>query len=79
MIKWKTTGYGSFNEQAREFKDIGKAHLRGMHCRKCGVDTTIGFIDDGYGYLTYKIDACCQEFKRRIEDKIQPNKHTDLD
>ena len=79
MIKWKTTGYGTRNDEARELRDASKHLLKGMNCRKCGVDTVIGFVDDGYGYLTFEINACCSDFKTRIEAKLQPNKYADLD
>ena len=72
MIKYNTrTGDKVTNEHARNQRDvILKPTLRGMNCRKCGVDTEISFHSGQFGGATPIIDACCPEFEQRIKDKL---------
>ncbi len=71
MIKYETQlGDKVLNMEAREQRDVYKRLLRGMHCRKCSIDTIISFKKNAYDYLTPQINACCPEFEERVRDKL---------
>lgn len=71
MIKFNTTlGARHLNAEARELSNALKPYIKGMRCSKCKTDTIINFIDDGYGHLKPSIQACCNEFKLRVQQKI---------
>ena len=74
MIKYEIKlGAKELNEEARRQRDRTKIELRGMHCRKCGIDTIFEFKLDEYGFVAFDIKACCKEFETRIRKKILPN------
>lgn len=77
MIRYKTqVGSKHMNIEARELRDSMKSYTSGMYCRKCKTDTEIIFVEDGYGHLIPKINACCPDFELRIRSKIWPRKHS---
>jgi len=74
MIKYKIQlGDKVINEEARADRDRLKADLKGMHCRKCGIDTVIEYEIGNHGFFNYNIHACCPEFELRIRKIILPN------
>jgi hypothetical protein len=71
MIKFNTQlGSEHLNFRAREQRDLLKPLLKGMHCRKCSIDSSINFYENQYGQVIPKINACCPEFHERIRKKI---------
>ncbi len=76
MIKFNTQlGFKHLNAQAKMRKEMLLPFLKGMSCTKCpGVTTIISFEETGYTgalasvegrYLSHKINACCDEFKKK--------------
>lgn len=74
MIKYDTkTGVG-LDEKARQKKKFYEAHLKGMRCGKCGIDTWIRFRQHqgyaGSSSIDMNIEACCPEFKAKIAKRL---------
>ncbi len=75
MIKYEIkTGCKFLNQKARQQRDVVfKPQLKGMHCRKCKVDTVICFIEDDLSHVQPIIKSCCPEFEKRIKEKLWHN------
>ncbi len=76
-IKYDTvTGASDTNRKAQDQrKTVYEPKLKGMRCAKCNQDTVIRFVHTGSGYVNGEIEACCEEFEKKINDKIWPNKY----
>jgi hypothetical protein len=77
MIKYNTrTGLGSAMDAKARMKRDGyyKPFLSGMKCKKCRVDTVIGFTQHtgfaGSGSLDPVYDCCCPEFEQEIKARL---------
>jgi hypothetical protein len=81
MIKFNTIlGTKHLNMEARNQKHFMQLQLTRMRCSKCVSDTEITFKEiTNIGafptvkvkYLVPVINACCDEFKNRIEQKLK--------
>lgn len=71
MIKYKIqTGAKHVNQEAQRLRDAFlKPNLKGMHCGTCKTDTNFEFYEEA-GRTRYNINACCMNFKKRIEGKL---------
>jgi hypothetical protein len=80
MIKYNTVlGLRHLNAEARMQKEMMQSRLKGLRCSKCLANTIISFkenqtpINSGLGVVKYIVpvaDACCNEFKTRIMEKL---------
>lgn len=75
MIKYEIKlGSSYLNKIARDYRDVGyKPVLKGMHCRKCSTDTIIKFVKSEIS-VKHKINACCNDFEQRINDRLFPKR-----
>jgi hypothetical protein len=78
-IKYKTqTGYSFINIKARQIRDVAlKPKLTGMHCKKCATDSVFTFHQHqgyaGSGSVDWNLDACCEDFRQAIYQKLGVN------
>lgn len=56
--------------EAIESRAFIELDLSGMYCQKCKTDTQIDFTDGRHGQVDFIIVACCDDFERRIKDKL---------
>ena len=71
MIRYHTREKGSefYKETRKLIEYYIEPYLTEMQCENCDDDTYIYFYNIG-GHATSKIVACCDEFKRRINEKL---------
>ncbi len=77
MIKYVIKAGSSFlNTKERNQREYAyKPVLKRMHCKKCNRDTIIEFEENELTQVKSNIYSCCEHFKKRILDKLWPNRN----